>query len=97
MKKDRIEIRVSILEKKIITNMAAHTGLSVGEYIRQCALGRDIKYRLTEDEVEIYKTLSVFKNNFTLISNLYKHKNHSINSEVRKVTDEIKKHLDKFI
>lgn len=96
MRKKRIEIRLSTLEKAIINKQAAHAGLSVSEYIRRAALRQRISYKLTDEELNIYKDLHTYKRNFELISNMYKNRDPNIVALVMHTAKEIEKHLKKF-
>lgn len=96
MKKKRIEIRLSSLEKAIISKQAAHAGLSVSEYIRRAALRQRISYKLSEEELKQYKELHKYKRNFELISNMYKNRDPHIVSLVKQTTKTIEEHLKKF-
>lgn len=69
-KSQRIEIRVSYLERSAIELNASKAGMTVSEYVRDSALGRLIKARRTSEELFAYQNLSNFKTNFARISNL---------------------------
>jgi len=96
-KKKRLEFRVTPLEKAIIEKKAQHTGLSVSEYCRATALNQKLSTKLTQEELEIYKDLNKYHNNFTAISNLLKKKDSKFYTEVVHTTNLIKKHLQKFL
>lgn len=66
----KIELRVSYLERSAIENNAQKAGLTISEYVRDCALSRQILERRTPQELEAYQNLSNFKTNFSRISNL---------------------------
>ena len=95
-KKKRIELRVTTLEKKIIEKKAENSGLNTSEYCRNAALGKKINTKLTIEELEVYKDLTKYHNNFTAISNLLKKKDSKFYKEVQEVTKLIKQHLTKF-
>ena len=97
MKKKRIEIRLSGLEKNIINKQAAHSGLSASEYIRRAALRQQISFKLTDEELELYKELHRYKRNFELIANMYKNRDMNITALVLHTAKEIEKHLKKFV
>lgn len=67
-----IKFRVSKIEKKIIERKARLAGLSVSEFLRRIALDKKIKSRLTDEEIDCYKTLTKYANNFRSISNFFK-------------------------
>ncbi len=95
MKKQRIEFRISTLEKEILKKKAEHSGLSISEYCRRSALMQKINYKLTADEIEIYKLLVNYRNGFTSIRNLFTQKQ-PISEEIRKLIAEIDNHLSKL-
>ena len=72
MKNKELRFRVSTLEYDIIKNKISKTGLSISEFLRRLALGLELKNKLTDDEVECYRNLSKFSDNFRRISNLFK-------------------------
>lgn len=96
MKKQRIELRVSTLEKEIIKKKAENSGLSVSEYLVRAALNEKISYKLTTDELEAYKGLHEIRRNFTLISNMFKIKDPELAKKVEETATEVKEHLKKF-
>jgi hypothetical protein len=71
-KTKKIEFRVTLTEHLIIKNKAKKTGGSMSEYLRSIALGYDLTYKLTDDEIEVYKQLNKFSDNFRRIGNLFK-------------------------
>lgn len=91
-----ILFRCSILDKKIIRNKAKKTGLTVSEYCRKSALEKVLQQKLTEDEIEIYKMLVKYHNNFTSISNMLKQRNPKNYETIMDLVAEIKKHLTQF-
>jgi len=66
----RIEIRLSYFERLGIQMNAEKAGLSISEYVRDCAMSRQITARRTPQELEAYQNLANFKTNFSRISNL---------------------------
>ena len=66
----KIEFRVSYFERLGIEMNAERAGLSVSEFVRDCALSRQILARRTPQELEAYQNLANFKSNFSRISNL---------------------------
>lgn len=96
MKKQKIEIRVTSLEKAIIQKKAENSALSMSEYVRSSALNQNISYKLTEDEFEVYKMLKSYYNNFQRIGNLLKEKDAEFAKEVMKTAKEIRRHLKKI-
>lgn len=72
MRKKTLLLRMNNLEYLVIKNKAKKTGLPTAVYIRNRALNYEIPNRLTEDEINCYKTLSKFSDNFRRISHLFK-------------------------
>ena len=72
MNTEIVKFRVSKLDKKVIQHKAAKCGLSVSEFLRRAAFDKEIKTRLTEEEIRCYQTLSNYADNFRRISNLFK-------------------------
>lgn len=95
MKKQRIEFRVSSLEKAIISKKSEHSGLSISDYCRRSALNQEVSYKLTSEELEAYKMLIQYRNNFASISNLFKN-NQSIGEPVLNMVRQLDEHLKKF-
>ena len=95
MRKQRIEFRISSLEKEILKKKAEHAGLSISDYCRRSALGQKVSYKLTAEELEAYKMLIQYRNNFVSISNLFKN-NQSIGSPVLELVRQLDEHLKKF-
>lgn len=68
----KIEFRVTLTESLLIKNKAEKIGCSISEYLRSTALGYSLSYKLTQDEIEVYKLLNKFADNFRRIGNLFK-------------------------
>ena len=97
MKNEIIKFRVSKIEQRIIQKKSEKAGLSISEFLRRLALEKEIKSRLTSEEIECYKTLSKYADNFRRISNLFKLgdvtgvKNESLETSIL-----IRNHIEKF-
>ena len=72
MKQHIIKFRVSKLEQAIIKKKAKDSGMAVSELLRRLVLGYKLTSKLSPEEIEVYKTLTIFSSNFTRISNLFK-------------------------
>lgn len=72
LKNQRIEIRLSEIDKSILQKKSEETGMSLSQFVLSCALKLEIKNRLSADEIECYKMLSKYADNFRRISNLFK-------------------------
>ncbi len=96
MKRTYIKFRCSIYEKKLLKKRAERAGLSLSEYCRSSAFGNSIIERLTEEQLECYKTLVKYKNNFSSIGNMFKKRNPNLADEVEKLAEDIRNHLYNF-
>ncbi|WP_322970696.1 plasmid mobilization protein [Faecalibacter sp. LW9] len=72
MKSKKIQIRVSNSEFYIIHKKAKQAGISTSEFLRAIALDYNLSYKLTNEEIEIYKELNKYADNFRRIGNLFK-------------------------
>lgn len=64
-----LTFRISKDERKQIADKSASCGLSISEYVRQCAIGHNPKLRLTEAEIEAYKSLADARADLVRIKN----------------------------
>lgn len=94
-KSECIKFRCSIYEKKLLKIKAKNSGLTISEFCRRAAYEKEIKERLSEDLIEIYKTLVKFHNNFKWIGNMFRKKDPKLAKEVYQLANEIKDHLKK--
>ncbi|BCY29459.1 plasmid mobilization protein [Flavobacterium okayamense] len=76
MRNKILKLRVSTLEKRIITKKANQLGVSTSELIRAALLNYKVKSKLTQEELEIFKMLTNYSLNFTRISNLVREKDY---------------------
>ena len=96
MKKQRLEMRISSLEKEILKKKAAHAGLSVADYCRRAALNQKVTYKLTAEELEVYKELHRFRSNFVNLSNLIKRNDPALSDEMKAAAVAVTNHLKKL-
>ena len=97
MKNYIIKFRVSKIEHAVITKKAEEAGISVSELLRGLAFNYKFSPRFTNEELEIYKTLCKFSNNFTRISNLFKNGDvEGMKIKTLNTAKEIREHLLKF-
>lgn len=57
IKKERIEVRVSKIEKKILEKKSIKAGLKLSDYVRQCCLNKEINSLISEEEIKLLKLL----------------------------------------
>lgn len=96
MKKEYIQIRCSIYEKKLLKRRAARAGISLSEYLRSTAFERNIVERITPEQLEYYRMLVQYKNNFSRISSMFKKRDPKLAVTVEKLAEEIRNHLKYF-
>ena len=94
-KSDCIKFRCSLYEKKLFNLKARQSGLSLSEFCRTAIYEKEIKERLSDEHIEIYKTLVKFHNNFKSIGNMFRKKDPRLSQTVYELADEIKAHLKK--
>lgn len=66
--------RCTEAERKQIAKKADSCGLSMSDYVRQCAIGHKPKLRMTEAEIEAYKSLSDARGELVRLKNALKGK-----------------------
>ena len=91
----RLVVRVYYLEKRAIELAAEKSGLTFSEYLRRAALNQPIYYRLTKDELRLYKLLIEYRNNFKRIRNLIRDRQ-DFTPALQEVIDAINHQLKKF-
>ncbi|WP_081209189.1 mobilization protein MbpA [Salegentibacter sediminis] len=96
MKREYIQVRCSIYEKKLLKRRAARAGISLSEYIRGAAFQRNIVERITPEQLEIYQMLVQYKNNFSRIGNMFKKRDPKLAITVKSLANEIREHLKNF-
>ena len=97
MRNQIIKFRVSKIEQRIIQKKSEKAGLTISEFLRRLALEKEIKSRLTSEEIECYKTLSKFADNFRRISNLFKLGDVTgVKNESLETSKLIRNHIEKF-
>lgn len=92
----RLVFRVYAIEKKVIEIAAGKSGLGVSDYIRRSCLGKTIQARLSQEELDLYRLLVEYRNNFSRISNLIKERE-DFTSDLKGLINNIDLHLKKFI
>jgi len=96
MKRENIQVRCSIYEKKLLKRRAARAGISLSEYIRATAFEKNIVERITPEQAETYQMLVQYKNNFTRIGNMFRIRDPKLAKEVEDLAREIRTHLKNF-
>lgn len=96
MKKEFVQFRCSVYEKKLLKVKAKKSGLSISEYCRRAAFGDRIIERLSEEQIETYKMLVRYENNFKRIGNMFRKRNPKLADEVVQLASDIRGHLFNF-
>ena len=96
MKKEFVQFRCSVYEKKLLKVKAKKSGLSISEYCRRAAFGDRIIERLSEDHIETYKMLVRYENNFKRIGNMFRKRDPKLADEVVQLANDIRRHLFNF-
>ena len=95
-KTTRTAFRSSVYDKKRIKVRARVCNLTLSEYCRRAALGQRTPALLTEEEVEIYKGLQQFRNNFVHLANIWHKRNPGMFRKNMEVAELVREHLLKF-
>ncbi|TVZ56936.1 hypothetical protein OD91_2238 [Lutibacter sp. Hel_I_33_5] len=90
------KFRTTSFEKKLIKIRAKKTGLTQSEFCKKAVLNFKITERLSEEQIELYKMLITYHNNFKSIGNLIKIKHPDLYQKVFQTAEELKKHLQNF-
>lgn len=89
-----IKFRADAFEEKLIKVKANEAGLSLSDYVRRCALNRSLPKSMTAEELEVYKDLKKYHNNFVSIGNLFKKGEYpTLRAELEEVKQLIAQHL----
>lgn len=91
-----IQFRCSAYEKKLMKIKAVRSGISLSDYCRRCCVEKQIRERLSEDHIEVYKTLVRYHNNFKRIGNMFRKKDPRLSVQVNELANEIKSHLNRI-
>ena len=95
-KTEILKFRCTLFERKVLEAKSKRSGITISEYCRRVVFDKEIVERLTDEEIDIYKVLIKYSNNFKSIGNMYSKKNPKLTAVVYELADEIKTHLIKF-
>ena len=96
MKRQFVQFRCTVFEKKLLKVKARKAGLSISEFCRRAAFDDRIIERLSEEQIDAYKMLVRYKNNFKRIGNMFRKRNPALSEEVAQLAREIRMHLLNF-
>lgn len=90
-KTERVVLRCTKMEKKIIENFAKKSGLTISEYCRKQARNGKVLAipKLDKQEIEYLHLLKSYGANFNRLSNLIKQKDPSLIIEIRLLVQEL--------
>ena len=95
-KSELIKFRCSIYEKKLLNIKAKKSGLTLSEYCRMSTMEQRIVERLSDEHIDLYKTLIKYHNNFIAIGNMFKKRNPKLTETVYQLANEFKEILKDF-
>ena len=97
MKTKRMEFRVTPSEFLIIKRKANQSGSTVSDYVRNTAMNYQLSHKLTSDELDTYKMLIKYADNFRRIDNYLKKGDITgMKEETKKTAIVIRQHLNKL-
>ncbi len=96
VKKEFVQFRCSVYEKKLLKVKARKSGLSISEYCRRAAFDDRIIERMTDEQIETYKMLVLYENNFKRIGNMFRKRDPKLADEVVQLANDIRGHLFNF-
>ncbi|MCR9225901.1 MAG: hypothetical protein NXH90_00570 [Flavobacteriaceae bacterium] len=91
-----IKFRCTTYEKKLLQAKAKRCGISLSDMLRKTAMEQSLTERFSGEEIELYKMLVKYHNNFKSIGNMFKKKSPNLTQLVYETAKEIKMHLKKF-
>ena len=91
-----VKFRCTTYEKKLLTAKAKVCGLSLSEFLRRTAMEQATVERLTDEEIELYKMLAKYHNNFKSIGNMFRKKSPKLTEMIYETAKQIKEHLKRF-
>ncbi len=94
-KREFVKFRCSVYEKKLLQVKAKRSRRSVSEFCRRSIFNLEVKERLSDDHIELLKTLTKYHNNFKSIGNMFRKKDPRLTTTVYALADEIKEQLEK--
>ena len=95
-KTELIKFRCTIYEKKLLKIKAKKSGLTLSEYCRKATMEQRIIERLSDEHIDLYKTLIKYHNNFKSIGNMFKKRNPKLTEAVYQLANEFKEILKDF-
>ena len=95
-KSELIKFRCSIYEKKLLKIKAKKSGLTLSEYCRMSTMEQRIVERLSDEHIDLYRTLIKYHNNFKAIGNMFRKRNPKLTETVYQLANEFKEILKDF-
>lgn len=91
-----VKFRCTTYEKKLLQAKAKRCGISLSDMLRKTAMEQSLTERFSDEEIELYKMLVKYHNNFKSIGNMFKKKSPALTQLVYETAKEIKMHLKRF-
>lgn len=92
-KRHLIKFKCSAYEKKLLRIQAKRSRLNMSEFCRRAVFQAEIKERLSDEQIEVYKTLVKYHNNFKSIGDMFRNRDPKLAQAVYQLANEIKEHL----
>ena len=97
VRKQTVRFQCSVYEKKLLQLKAKRSRLSVSEFCRRAVFKVEIKERLSDQHIEIYKTLVSYHNDLMFTGNTLGKSDPKLTEGVYQLANEIKALLQKII
>lgn len=96
MKRAIIKFRCTVYEKRLLAVKAKQAGTTLSAFCRDALMEKQLKERMSDEHISIYKMMVQYHNNFKRIGNMYKKNNPKLSGEVVNLANEIRLHLKKI-
>jgi hypothetical protein len=93
---EKMQFRLTKLERKIVELEAKELHLSVSDLCRFAVMHVQVYKPLSDEEIEIYRTLIRYKTAFDRTANYFKNSDPRFAGELLSIARELKEHLQKF-
>ena len=90
VRRQPIHIGCTLYEKKLLKLKAKRSRLSVSEFCLRAVFQVEIKERLSDEHIEIYKTLVRFHNNLKATGNMFRKSDPELTKSVNLLANQIK-------
>jgi hypothetical protein len=92
-----LRVRLSFIEHATIKRKATESGRNLSRFVREVALGYDVKpKRFSEEQKMLYRTLAGMANNLNQVAKRY-NSGHFMQAELSRLVGEIKLVVEKIL